>query len=845
MLWPRRELIPDIQRLGVGLYLLGLASSLGGIAAESLLIGRGGTRFLPLAIFLKPASVLVATMVYLRLTRGVRPARPFVVTAVLAAIAGAGFGTAAARGTAVAAPAFACTVYTMSAMGLIHFHNVRGRVLDAVAAKEVLPRVLACLSLGSLTGGLASLAIGRLPETSWGLLYAALALAAGFAQARPFADEPAEEANAEPAAAVGGTAAGKPAPSLVPAGAVTLLGQPLARWLLISGMLIVVVERGMELTAGRFLAQLGGPKAVSQVLSWFTVLGAIFSVSFEAFIVSALMARLGAARTALVYPLSCVGLAGLAAACGGLTAALAARACHTILPTSCVDPVYNLLDGGLPPVVIRQLRTFKNGMLKPASGMLFAMVASQLPAEWALPVAGVCAAMLSVRTVRLPALYAASWLASLSSAASGRHDLRTARAHASAAEQGVGSGEVSAVRRLRARARCRTADWASREQALLGLSRSPATLRLSRTLMRSEARRALALARHAAALPPGRSTGVSLVRMWLEDRAVDALYLSVRAASLERDEVFFDTVFDGLRSPDGRVRSSALEALSSHAPGPLPPELFDLVSTCDYLSRRIIGSNLQQPRRSATARKMQGLYEPGANLDSSWADGYVWLPAGLIEGGAGPRSHAAAAAEAPAAAAAMAQVASDHGPWAFACAAWARRELGHEVPTAGPKHPVIDETLAWLASPRYPEGMPTIARLAILKGSELFVGFSSDELARVAEAARIEHYAAGDVLLRAGVPATQMFLIVKGTVRVEPAPGGASADLGAEQIVGELGLFDPHPNAQTVTALEPVEALTLSRSDVSELVTHQPALSLAFLGLLSARLRAALAGGPS
>ena len=35
-----------IRRLGVGLYLLGLASSLGGIAAESLLIGRGGTRFL-------------------------------------------------------------------------------------------------------------------------------------------------------------------------------------------------------------------------------------------------------------------------------------------------------------------------------------------------------------------------------------------------------------------------------------------------------------------------------------------------------------------------------------------------------------------------------------------------------------------------------------------------------------------------------------------------------------------------------------------------------------------------------------------------------------------------------
>jgi hypothetical protein len=1067
-----------VVRLGQGLFALGLASSLGGIAADAMLLGNSGVRYLPLAIFLKPTAVLASTALYLRTTAGARPHRPFVVIVAAAAVAAVAAVSASIRGYDWAAAAFSCTVYATSALCLLHFHNVRGLLLDARAAKQVLPRALALLSLGSLTGGVLTLLVSRMQASTWGVIYAAVILITGWRLSAPFVHWQAPPLVAPRSAAPGAQNAG---------GWRSLVGHPLCRWILLASLLQVFIERSMEITAGRYLAQIGKPPAVASVLAWFTMIGGLGSMLFEALAVSPMVSHLGMAQAALVFPASALGLVVFIPFAGGLPAALAARACHTIMPTSLVDPVYSLVDGGLPAPLIRTLRTAKSGLVKPLTGMAFAVVIALLPKAWALPLAGVCAALLLYQVRELGQLYARSWLESLVDRSTGSKDLRaftslgwtaelaretrsnlasggprevrvalqvvelspdavfaefledarggqfpasvqmglirladqrrlrvpeawlalargapaavraefylwatgddrcralalaelsrtegagsiaktTAAGAVLAGEPGncvawailersartaagpvarraaravskilsgtnlrpewraraceltaalcqhnassvrdlsirllenlsdldrleriarrdpapqlrmaaldalfrldpaharrlahdglkdpsgrvrAGSARVllaegrAGVRKLRQMARDQRGHWARREEALVLLGRQAGGARLRAVVGRREARRALALHEQASRLGAlveksgtsrlRLSTGLAMVRSLVEDQVVESCYLAVRCYADPMGEVFFDTVFNGLRHPDPQVRATALEALASHSRETIPHQLEMLVQSASYLGRPHIGSSPADASPSTASHR--------------WDDGLVWLPGGVVS--SRPPDHAGGPAvptiDSGELVVQLHAWRSTGDAWLRTASAWALRDL--ESPgwsfAPGPLDPPFtSETLVWLASEEYPKTMPTFARMAFLKGMELFVGLGLEELAAVASVCRVESHPAGSVLFNRNDPPTHLCVVISG--RVELRHGGAQPKTelaGSETIIGELGMFDDQPRPTTAVALEPVQLLTLSRADLNELLIQNPTLGVALLKHFSRKMR--------
>jgi hypothetical protein len=403
--------------------------------------------------------------------------------------------------------------------------------------------------------------------------------------------------------------------------------------------------------------------------------------------------------------------------------------------------------------------------------------------------------------------------------------------------------------------------WPLRERAialLAELERGSDTLG---ELARAEVQHAKTLHEVLCQLPESSpSIGVRFTRALMEDEVIVSFYLSVRCLTAHLGETFFDTVMTGLRHSSWRVRAQALESLASRLLDGLPRGMAELARDTAYLARLSIGTN---PAGFPLERTVPGTV---TRVDGSrWVGQQAWLALTptAAPGAPGGRGGAFGAARrgdavAPLPAGAIAHLrALLSGPDAHLAAAiaWGLRDLegvAPEVPAERrSRATILEETLAWLADPMYPEGMPTLATIAFLKGTEFFVGFGAEELHLIAQATRLETFEQGDELFQQGDTADELYILVRGTVEVvQQAPSGTRslAVLGPKETVGELGLFDGLPRSATVLALDRVEALSISRSDLATVLAQSPLVSLAFLKVLALRVRqtaASVDSGPA
>jgi CRP-like cAMP-binding protein len=97
-------------------------------------------------------------------------------------------------------------------------------------------------------------------------------------------------------------------------------------------------------------------------------------------------------------------------------------------------------------------------------------------------------------------------------------------------------------------------------------------------------------------------------------------------------------------------------------------------------------------------------------------------------------------------------------------------------------------------------------------------------------------FAPGEAVVREGDPATRLYLIVKGTVRVEQAAVGEVATLGEGNFFGELALLERHGRSATVTAVDEVECIAVSAWEFRSTLKERPAIALPMLEELIARL---------
>jgi len=127
-------------------------------------------------------------------------------------------------------------------------------------------------------------------------------------------------------------------------------------------------------------------------------------------------------------------------------------------------------------------------------------------------------------------------------------------------------------------------------------------------------------------------------------------------------------------------------------------------------------------------------------------------------------------------------------------------------------------------------------RAELLAGCPLFRGIDADGLAMLAERATSVDFPAGHVIARQGEIGTGFFVVVSGRVRVV-RDGEIIATLGPGEFFGELSVLDRMPRNAMVATEVATTCLALASWDFDAVLLEQPALTLAILRGVAARLR--------
>jgi len=126
----------------------------------------------------------------------------------------------------------------------------------------------------------------------------------------------------------------------------------------------------------------------------------------------------------------------------------------------------------------------------------------------------------------------------------------------------------------------------------------------------------------------------------------------------------------------------------------------------------------------------------------------------------------------------------------------------------------------------------------VLRDVPLFEGLSTRHLKRIAGLARTRRFTEGAAIIRSGDPGGAFYVVLDGEVRVLPA-SGRPVRLAAGAAFGEMALLDGAPRSADVVAEGEVLTMTIGRRAFEKLLRGEPAISLALLRTLAARLRAA------
>jgi CRP-like cAMP-binding protein len=115
-----------------------------------------------------------------------------------------------------------------------------------------------------------------------------------------------------------------------------------------------------------------------------------------------------------------------------------------------------------------------------------------------------------------------------------------------------------------------------------------------------------------------------------------------------------------------------------------------------------------------------------------------------------------------------------------------------------------------------------------------FEGFSSDELARVAQLADEVEAEAGAQLMDQGRPGLECFVILDGSAGVYFG-GEHAVTLESGSMVGEMALVDHRPRSASVVAETPMRLLAFDTKAFRALLDEMPKASQRVMSLLNAR----------
>jgi CRP-like cAMP-binding protein len=138
-------------------------------------------------------------------------------------------------------------------------------------------------------------------------------------------------------------------------------------------------------------------------------------------------------------------------------------------------------------------------------------------------------------------------------------------------------------------------------------------------------------------------------------------------------------------------------------------------------------------------------------------------------------------------------------------------------------------------------GEDAAEREALLASSFLFEALDAKGRRELAGHARIQHFAAGSAIFRAGTPGYSVMAIAAGTVRISLLTPNARevvlAELGKGDVFGEVALLDGGERSADATAVTNCRLVVLDRRWVLALLESEPKLAIGLVELLCARIR--------
>lgn len=121
----------------------------------------------------------------------------------------------------------------------------------------------------------------------------------------------------------------------------------------------------------------------------------------------------------------------------------------------------------------------------------------------------------------------------------------------------------------------------------------------------------------------------------------------------------------------------------------------------------------------------------------------------------------------------------------------------------------------------------------------LFASLDNKTLRRLADQGKRRTYRPGEVIIHEDAPASALYVIISGRVRVDrgPTDGGEPLTyLTPGDFFGELALIEDHPRSATVTAVDPTECVLYVAWEFTALLKEHPSIAIPIMYALIERL---------
>ncbi|MCB9139917.1 MAG: Crp/Fnr family transcriptional regulator [Caldilineaceae bacterium] len=132
-------------------------------------------------------------------------------------------------------------------------------------------------------------------------------------------------------------------------------------------------------------------------------------------------------------------------------------------------------------------------------------------------------------------------------------------------------------------------------------------------------------------------------------------------------------------------------------------------------------------------------------------------------------------------------------------------------------------------------------RVMTLQGMPLFQELNEADLEKLAQALQTRAYNRDEIIFRQGDPYRELYLVIKGKVRVyKISPGGEETTIAifsTNDVIGELAALDDKPRSATGKAMSPVTLLIMSQQAFLDHMRTMPGLALGMARVLAAKLR--------